>query len=443
MLARTKRGLWRGLTALLVLVLCVSLLLGNILEANAGTIDTALGTISSGFVSEHDANNPLYDKFTPPEEFLNADGTGNSHALIEAAIDLGRREVAEGSVLLKNNGALPLGSGSNVTLFGIRSHSNLLGSSFGVKAFGGYISLEQALSKSKTDFANTIAWTVGSRGAANSPTVDGWSGDEFNFDGAGFNLNQTMIDIYDKLGETYVHYENEPAAEVYNPGEPSISEIEGVNSGFKSSFAQYGDAAIVVIARPSCEQLDYLPGGVADGLDFESGEPFSLTKNERDIIALAKECSDKVIVLVSSSASVEIGSLKDDPDVDAILWIGAPGCYGMLGVADILSGKVSPSGGLFDIFTARNMSAPAMQNMGKMYYANTEGTIVRTGGVLGFNPGAYAIEAEGIYVGYRYYETRYYDCVAGTGGADSPAGAYASSGNWNYDDELPMASASA
>ncbi len=70
MLARTKRGLWRGLTALLVLVLCVSLLLGNILEANAGTIDTALGTISSGFVSEHDANNPLYDKFTPPEEFL-------------------------------------------------------------------------------------------------------------------------------------------------------------------------------------------------------------------------------------------------------------------------------------------------------------------------------------------------------------------------------------
>ena len=114
--------------------------------------DTALGTISSGFVSEHDANNPLYDKFTPPEEFLNADGTGNSHALIEAAIDLGRREVAEGSVLLKNNGALPLGSGSNVTLFGIRSHSNLLGSSFGVKAFGGYISLEQALSKRQNRF---------------------------------------------------------------------------------------------------------------------------------------------------------------------------------------------------------------------------------------------------------------------------------------------------
>ena len=222
MLARTKRGLWRGLTALLVFVLCVSLLLGNVLEANAGTIDTALSTISSGFVSEQNADNPLYDKYTPPEEFLNADGSGNSKALIQAAIDLGRREAAEGSVLLKNeNGALPLSSGSNVTLFGIRSHSNLLGSSFGVKAFGGYISLEQALSQSKTDFANTMAWTVGSRGAPPGPTVGTpWTGDEFEFEGAGYNLNQTMIDIYDKLGETYVHYENEPAAEVYDPGEP-------------------------------------------------------------------------------------------------------------------------------------------------------------------------------------------------------------------------------
>ena len=78
MLAKTKRGLWRGLTALMVFVLCISMVLGGVLEANAGTIDTALGTVSSGFVSQQDANNPLYDKFTPPEEFLNADGTGNS-----------------------------------------------------------------------------------------------------------------------------------------------------------------------------------------------------------------------------------------------------------------------------------------------------------------------------------------------------------------------------
>lgn len=433
----TRKGLWRGVASLTCFTLSLSLILGNVLEANAGTIDTYLGTASEVFVSDNTEENPLYDKFVPPAEVLNADGSGNSKALIEAAIDLGRREVAEGSVLLKNeNDALPLSSGSNVTLLGIRSHSNLLGSSFGVKAQGAYISLEQALSQEQTDFANTIAWSVGSRGAAPSATISEWKGDEFAFEGAGFNLNPTMIDIYEKLGDTYVHYENEPAAEVYDPGEPSVDEIAAVDPAYKDSFVQYGDAAIVVIARPSCEQVDYLPGGVAEGLGFEHGEPLSLTQNELDAIELAKECSDKVIVLLQSSSSVEIGTLKDDPDVDAILWIGAPGCYGMLGVADILCGRTSPSGGLFDIFTAYNMSAPAMQNMGKMYYTNTDEEITRTGGVLGFTPGAYTIEAEGIYVGYRYYETRYYDSVAGNGNASDPTGAYGSTTEWNYDNEV-------
>ena len=167
-----KTGLWRGLTSLLCFILAISIILGNVLEANAGTIDTYLGTLSEEFVSENTPDDPLYDKFTPPAEFLNADGTGNSNALIAAAIDLGRREAAEGSVLLKNeNGALPLGSGSSVTLLGIRSHKNLLGSSFGVKAQGPFISLEQALSKDKTDFANTMSWSVGSRGAPPGATV--------------------------------------------------------------------------------------------------------------------------------------------------------------------------------------------------------------------------------------------------------------------------------
>ena len=278
---KKKSALWRGLTSVLCLVLALSIILGSVLEANAGTIDTYLGTLSSRVVSENPEE--LYVKFVPDDEYLNADGTGNSAALIEAAIDLGRREAAEGSVLLKNNGALPLSEGSAVTLLGIRSHSNLIGSSFGVKAQGPFINLEQALSKNITDFKNTIAWSVGSRGGANAPTTSGWNGGEFEFNGAGFTLNQTMIDIYAKLGETYVHYENEPAAEVYDPGEPSIAEIAAVNGDYKSSFAQFGDAAIVVIARPSCEQLDYMPGGVAEGISFEHGEPLSLTQNELDL----------------------------------------------------------------------------------------------------------------------------------------------------------------
>ena len=436
---KTKnKGLWKGLTSLFAFILAFAMVVGMILEANAGTIDTYIGTQSSKFESVDNPDDPLYDKFKPSDEVLNSDGTGNSHALIQKAINLNREEVQEGAVLLKNNGALPLASGSAVTLFGIRSHVNLLGSSFGVKVWGPVITLEQALSQNKTDFAHTISRAVTQDRATGAVsiqnTVDGWSGDEFDFDGAGYTVNPTMVAVYDALGEKYPHAENEGAAEVYDPGEPSLADIAGVNGDYASSFAQYGDAAIVVLARPSAEQTDYLPGGVVEGLGFE--EPLALTKNERDIIETAKQCSDKVIVLISSSSAVEIGDLKNDPDIDAIMWIGAPGAYGMLGVADILSGKVSPSGGLFDIFATYNMSAPAMQNMGKYYYTNTADVITRSGGVLSFTPGAYVIEAEGMYVGYRYYETRYYDAVMGKGNATSPVGAYASTTEWNYDNEV-------
>ena len=431
-----KTALWRGLTSIFCIILALSMILGSVLEANAGTIDTYLGTLSSRTVSENPED--LYTKYKPSGDVLNEDGTGNSTALIQAAIDLGRREAAEGAVLLKNeNNTLPLSSGANVTLLGIRSHANLLGSSFGVKAQGVYISLEQALSQNITDFKNTICSSAGSAYSAGGPTISGWNGQEFEFDGAGFNLNQTMIDIYENLNtNVYKHIENEGVTESdYDPGEPSLDEIAGVNGSYKDSFAEYGDAAIVVIGRGSCESVDFMPGGVKAGLDFESGEPLSLTKNERDAIDLAKEASDKVIVLIASSTSVEIGNLKNDPEIDSILWIGACGNYGSLGIADILCGKVSPSGGLFDIFTARNMSAPAMQNFGRLYYANAD-EVSRSGGVMGFTPGAYAIEAEGIYVGYRYYETRYYDAVAGVHNATSTAGAVASNGAWSYADEV-------
>ena len=171
-----------------------------------------------------------------------------------------------------------------MTLLGIRSHKNLLGSNFGVGAKGVYVSLERALSQNRTDFAHTIVSTLGSGSYGEDvqikPTISEWKGDEFDFEGAGFNLNPTMIEIYETLGKTYPHAETRGAMEVYNPGEPSVEEIAAVNGSYQDSFAQYGDAAIVVIARPSCESHDYLPGGIAEGLGFEHDEPLSLTQNE-------------------------------------------------------------------------------------------------------------------------------------------------------------------
>ena len=428
-----RKTLWRGLSALFAFVFTLSCVAGTILEGYKATIDTNLGTQSEKFVSENTADDPLYDKFTPSAEVLNADGTGNSHALIQKAIDLGHKQAVEGAVLLKNeNNTLPLASGSNVTLLGIRSHISLLGSSFGVKAKGPYISLEQALSQNKTDFHNTIAYTLNTNYKTGEVTralsLSEWNGDEFEFEGAGFNINPTMVDVYTKLNETYLHSENETPFANYDPQEPSLAEVKATNPDYEASFAQYGDAAIVVISRPTAESKDYLPGSVAEGTG--ASEPLELTTNEREVIETAKKASDKVIVLINTANAVEIGDLKNDPDIDAILWIGLPGCYGMLGVADILCGRVSPSGAMSDIYATYNMSAPAMQNMGNFTYTNAEDVVTRA------KSQNYIIEAEGIYVGYRYYETRYADAVNGVGNAASPVGAYASSTEWNYDNEV-------
>ena len=437
-----KRALWRGLTTLFTFIFSLTIIIGVVAESYKATIDTALGTLSEKFVSENTEDDPLYDKLQPSAEVLNEDGTGNSHALIQKAIDLNRQQAAEGAVLLKNNNAdgqgLPLAGNSQVTLFGIRSHVSLLGSSFGVKAQGPYISLEQALTQNKTDFKNTIAYTLNNNFATGEvtrgATLDSWSGDEFEFEGAGFTVNPVMTAVYDKLNETYLHSENETPSAEYDPGEPSAAEIKAVNSDYAASFAEYGDAAIVVISRPSAESKDYLPGGVVDGLGAE--EPLQLTANERDTIEMAKKCSDNVIVLLNSANAVEIGDLKNDPEIDSILWIGFPGCYGMLGVSDILCGRTSPSGALPDIYATYNMSAPAMQNMGNFQYENGAEMLTRGAGQTGGTTGNYLIEAEGIYVGYRYYETRYYDSVFGNGNAGSPIGAYASSTEWDYDKEV-------
>ena len=146
---KQKKGLWRGMTLVFTFGFSLTTILGVVAESYKATIDTAMGTLSEKFVSENTPENPLYDKFIPSSEVLNADGTGNSKALIQKAIDLNRQQAAEGAVLLKNNRengqGLPLAQGSQVTMLGIRSEVSLLGSCFGVKANGPYISLEQAL----------------------------------------------------------------------------------------------------------------------------------------------------------------------------------------------------------------------------------------------------------------------------------------------------------
>ena len=214
-----------------------------------------------------------------------------------------------------------------------------------------------------------------------------------------------------------------------------MSAYTEANPDFLTSFSEYNDAAIVVIGRPSSEAGDFFPGTNGMAEDEGASNILGLTTNEREVIAAAKENFDKVIVLINSSSAMEIEELKQDDGVDSILWVGQPGNYGFLGVADVLTGTVSPSGHLADIYAVDSTSSPAMQNFGVIPYSNQESVDLGRLTYIDYRAGWYLVEAEGIYTGYKYYETRYADVVNGLGNAASQTGS-SNDTAWNYSDEV-------
>ncbi len=213
-----------------------------------------------------------------------------------------------------------------------------------------------------------------------------------------------------------------------NPYEPSLAEIEACAPNYIDSISLYKDAAIVVLGRPGSESSDFSPGTVDPGLG--NSDPLELTANERDVIGIAKNYAKKVIVLLNTATPVETKELEEDEEIDAILWIGYCGNYGTLGIADVISGRENPSGALPDIYAASALSHPASMNVGAFEFANYAGNSFRS------RSRYYIIESEGIYVGYRYYETRYFDSVYRRNDADSATGAVASAAGWRYDEEV-------
>jgi len=416
-----KKALWQGLAGVFSLTAVLSVATGQVLEANKATIDSALGTQSTLLVSED--GDGLYTKFQPREEFLNRDETGkitgyNTKAFLKAQIQLGRRSGYEGSVLLKNeNNTLPLAKGSKVTLLGVRSHMTNLGSGQGVDANGQMVSLVRALSGTETDFANEVA--KGNK----LDTADNFQFSELNLEGrndgagAGFEVNPAMVQRYVDLKKG--GYNDRPGASVEVP----VAQISDV------SLEGYKDAAIVVVGRGSSESSDYArPAAGAKSL-------LALTDDELATIKYAEDNFSKVIVLVGTNSPMEIQELKDDPKVQSVLWIGHLGCFGSLGVADILCGRVSPSGALADTYSTYGMSSPASVNFGSYQFANANEADIKS--QLRSNSNKYVVEAEGIYTGYRYYETRYYDAVLGKGNATGNSGIYGSTdGKWDYAKEV-------
>ena len=110
--------------------------------------------------------------------------------------------------------------------------------------------------------------------------------------------------------------------------------------------------------------------------------------------------------LLNNASAMEVQEIEDNVGVDAILQVGLPGGYGFYGVADILSGAVSPSGHLTDTYAVKNANSPAAQNFGDLQWTNANPDISMNDAI---------VEAENIYIGSKYYETRYFDTVMGAG----------------------------
>ncbi|MBQ8092929.1 MAG: glycoside hydrolase family 3 C-terminal domain-containing protein [Clostridia bacterium] len=405
---KSKVGLFRGLSALLASLFVLSLCLTSVATVNAGVINRQLGTTS--FITRDDGD-PTRDKAYFKSEF-------SSVAELEAAKhELAAAIGSEGSVLLKNNGALPLQAGQEkVTVWGLNSLFPTLGGLMGSSVMAAPNTNQKAIG---------ILDALGMKGVQLNGEMAGFYGQFFekvrksSLFGAqipGHSLNASFANMY------------EPE-KIYQIGELSAADYTD------EILATADDTtAVIFLTRDSSEAADF-----SDVMTDTSGNtyssPLALSEYERQMIALAKEHSNgKMIVLLNTDSPMEVEPLKQDPDIDAILWTGLPGMYGFEGVADVLVGNTAPSGRMVDTYAVSAKSAPAMVNFDIAVYDNCS---LNAGSPLTADHLAdwYLAETEGIYIGYKYYETRYEDAVLGQGNAVSAAGSSTGSA-WNYADEV-------
>ena len=403
-------GVWRGLTSVFACLLALVVGASAIAQANASFINGQLGIVNYKIVDNSDGE--------PKDSIYYKSEFGSLPELVAAKEALAQEIASEGTVLLKNEGAaLPLDTADTVTLWGLNAVNPTLGGKIGSS-----VSVAADAGQVQYDLVSSLS-------------------------AKGFSLNKSMLDFYlqDSMTSDYGrksgHSLTPSFGTIYeNPESYCVGEAPADVYTESLLNSADGSVALVVYSRDSSEAADYNPNmtsaaagkkkPVADSFE----RPLALTENEKAVLEMAKAHSSKVIVLINANNPIEIEELKNDEAVGAIVWCGEPGMDGFLGVADVLSGAVNPSGSLPDTFAVSSVSAPAMVNYGVYLYTNNSKD--GTGDVLdaSYKGDWYLVESESIYNGYKYYETRYEDSVLGRANADAAAGAIGSA--WSYGDEV-------
>ncbi len=338
----------------------------------------------------------------------------NVNDFVTAMQGIAERIEEEGVVLLKNSdtNGLPLNTtGNKVTLFGIHSYR---------LRYGGSVNAESPTAQ------NVAVATA--------------------FNNNGFAVNPDMVSFYSGLTSKYS--KGDPSGTYGGGTVNEVPQSEYANAP-ESTYSDYNDAAIIFLGRGNGEGLDYYPGsaGIANSSEFtksSTGNILGLSDDEKDLVSYVegKGCK-KVIDLLNTASAMEVQELEDDSKVDAVMWIGNPGPYGINGIARVLNGTESPSGHLADTYAVNTAAAPSAQNYGVYTYSNyTDIDSTASSGTYSLSNSWYQAELEGIYTGYKYYETRYYDSVLSQGNASKASTAAqvynGTTGDnaWSYDKEV-------
>lgn len=327
-----------------------------------GLMDTLFGSQRPIYSDEVTSVYPAQKAASKAEAFANAQ-------------EVNLKLAEEGFVLLKNeNAALPMNKGARISVFS----KNSVNLSYGGSGSGGFdTSNNKDLYESLSD--------------------------------AGFVTNPTLKSFYESSQSGPVRTAN--SSDLDNGDNQKIATAETPQSKYtdavKNSYADYSDAALVVITRIGGEGFD-LPRyqGGSEGAVSPDCHYLELDQNEIDLLTAVTDGTFKrVVVVFNTPSSFEATFLKDSAyaafadKIDAAVWIGFTGSNGITALGEILNGDVNPSGRLVDTWAANFTKNPSFVNFGTGCLPDT--TDKYDGGMY------YSVDyEEGIYVGYRYYETR-------------------------------------
>ena len=386
-----KPKLWLGLSAASVALLTLVVAAQKITTDKAGIINDALGLSQSkvDVVVNDELEGSAYK-----DEQTGALTDEGWNRMIKDSYNFCEEAVEQGSVVFKNavkdgKPTLPLAENERkVTLLGRGSKNLFLRS--------------------------------GAGGAAPNPSLKVTLDKAFSKKN-GYDLNKTVYDAYSTL----------TLKELTTPS-TTVESYNDINkTNLKATFKDY-PTAIITFVRIGTEDTDPSDGNL------------NLNNQEKQVLQLAKQYKDsgdfkKIIVLINSPLPMSMDWVdKAEYGIDAVVYVGVPGYYGAGGIAHLLAGEktvkddegndvvkvVNPSGHAPDTFAASASSSPAYVNFNRNGTQNHSST------------NAMAVYQEGVYVGYKYYETRYEDLVLNQGNAGGTKGKFNSVSNWNYAEEM-------